>query len=75
MVDLEALDLELKAIRGFNQQMVFLSQLYPGLYLFVLTQTKQEETKNRFIEKCKTYENDPYRYSIYIHGYLIPWFD
>ena len=27
------------------------------------------------MQECKTYENDPYKYSLFVHGYLIPWYE
>ena len=50
VIDLEILDQELKDIQAYDQQMLFLSCLYPSLYLFVLTHTNQEEKKNLFME-------------------------
>ena len=30
---------------------------------------------HQYMQECKTYENDPYEYSLFVHGYLIPWYE
>ena len=33
------------------------------------------ERMHQYMQECKMYEDDPYKYSFYVHGYLIPWFE
>ena len=53
--------------------MTFLSQFYPGLYIFILQKLNMPTRQKHYMEVCKGYENDPVKYSLYIHGYIYPW--
>ena len=52
----------------------FLEQNYPCLYIYILKQRCQNRELTNYMTKCKQYENDVKKYSLYIHGYLLPWF-
>ena len=55
--------------------MNYLSQQYPCLYMFMLTFLKKPDQLKEYIENCKSYKDDLKNYSLFIHGYLIPWYD
>ena len=59
----------------FKQKMGYLSEEYPSLFIFILEFFDMTDRIEEYMTKCKVYENDPYRYSLYLHGYLLVWLD
>ena len=61
--------------------MQVLRQNYPGLYVYMLKFFDKGVELEQFTKKCKRYGNDrkhggdSYKYSLYIHCYLIPWLE
>ena len=55
--------------------MKYLSDEYPRLYLFILEYYNMNDRIDQYMAKCKAYENDHYKYSLYVHGYFLVWLD
>ena len=55
--------------------MVYLSEEYPRLYILILEFFGMTDRIEQYMSKCKAYENDRYKYSLYVHGYLFVWLD
>ena len=70
-----SIDIELKDLESVEQQMDHLSKFYPSLYIFILKSLHQSTKIKEYQLQYKSCENDPYKYSVYIHGYLLPWFE
>ena len=58
-----------------QQKMDYLSGTYPGLYIFILEFFQMKYKKKQYAIMCKSYEEDPYKYSLYVHGYFLVWLD
>ena len=59
----------------FGDRMRYLAQCYPGLYIHVLKSyfENSQAMIEAYMQSCKTFENDPENYSLYVHGYFLPW--
>ena len=64
-----------------QKKMDFLGEEYPSLHIFILEHLKMHSKIEQYMAMCKKYEvesslsNDATEnYSLYIHGYLLPWF-
>ena len=55
--------------------MDFLGNEYPSLFIFILASFDKTERIEKYMNKCKTYEEDRYKYSLYVHGYFLVWLD
>ena len=55
--------------------MDFLSETYPSLYIHILDHFGETDKVHKYMEKCKGYEKDYEKYSLYIHGYWLIWLD
>ena len=55
--------------------MSHLKRFYPSLYICVLQHLKRKDLLDKYMQECKEYINDSKKYSLFIHGYLIPWVD
>ena len=53
--------------------MKHLEQYYPCLYIYVIRKRGMDNELDRYMQECKKYENSNYNYSMYVHGYFIPW--
>ena len=53
--------------------MEYLSDEYPSLFVFILEQFEMRDRIEKYMAMCKTYENDPEKYTMYIHGYFLIW--
>ena len=74
-IDLEALKAELEPKMTQKKKMDYLSGAYPSLYILILKHFKMQERVEQYIAKCKEFENDKDKYSLYIHGYWLNWLD
>ena len=56
--------------------MWILDEFYPSLKIFILERFNQTKKLESYYQKCQEYqvEREFRDYSIYVHGYLIPWF-
>ena len=75
MIDLDTLQSELEEKLNEWEKKKYLSEAYPSLYILMLEQFKRADKIEQYMAQCKEFENDRIRYSLYIHGYLLPWFD
>ena len=66
---------KLDAVASNQLKMNLLSREYPSLYVFILESLNMFDKIEEYIAMCKTYEDDPEYYSLYIHGYLLIWHD
>ena len=48
---------------------------YPSLFIFILESFDKTERIDQYTNKCKAYEQDRYKYSLYLHGYFLVWLD
>ena len=55
--------------------MDYLSETYPRLFQLILVHLKMPDKVEEHMAKCKEFENDEDKYSLYIHGYLLAWFE
>ena len=55
--------------------MQYLSEEYPCLYVFILEHLGKKEEIDQYMTKCKAYEDNHLRYSLYVHGYFLVWLD
>ena len=62
-------------VRSLQQKMDFLSEEYPNLFIFILESFDMTDRKKLYMDKCKSYEYDPFKYSLYIQGYFNLWLD
>ena len=51
--------------------MDYLSQSYPSLFLLILEHLQMNDEIEQYMAKCKEFENDHEKYSLYVHGYLL----
>ena len=68
---------ELASQKTLKDKKIYLGDHYPSLYHFALKHFKQYKELKDYMQECKNLENFPgipIKYSLYIHGYLIPWF-
>ena len=66
-------DGKLIKITPFQQRMDYLSEAYPRLYIFILKYFDMNDKIEDYMTKCKSYEEDPNKYSLYVHGYFRVW--
>ena len=80
-IDLNLIKGELEEKENTQEKMQVLRQNYPGLYVYMLKFFDKGVELEQFTKKCKRYGNDrkhggdSYKYSLYIHCYLIPWLE
>ena len=74
-IDLDQIEEEIDTLKSLETRMVYLSQYYPGIYIFLLRHLNQGAMKiERYSIQCESYqfEDDLALYSLFIHGHLIP---
>ena len=59
----------------FQRKMDYLGEAYPRLFLFILDYFDMNDRIEQYMTKCKAFEKDPYKYSLYVHGYFLVWLD
>ena len=67
-----------EALKGhtiLKGKLKYLKKNYPCLAIFVLKGMGMDAEITKYMQECKTYERDFRRYSIYIHGYWLPWLE
>ena len=52
----------------------YLGERYPSVHIYVMTKLKMKQSLEKYINSCFKLENDYKEYSLYVHGYLLPWF-
>ena len=55
--------------------MDYLSVEYPSLYIHMLGSLDKPDKIEQYMAKCKEYEDHRGKFSLYIHGYFLPWLD
>ena len=55
--------------------MDFLSCTYPSLFIFMLEKFEMTDMIEQYMSKCKKHENNPEKFSLYVHGYFLVWLD
>ena len=73
-VDLRFVLRKLNDMETSAERILFLSQQYPCLYIHVLKKRGRIEEMVNYMQECKKLENDYKKFSLYLHGYLLPWF-
>ena len=63
----------LENFQSSSQIMDYLSQSYPSLYLLILEHLQMTDEIEKYMAKCKEYENDHEKFSLYVHGYFLAW--
>ena len=63
----------LKKIGDSEKRIEFLSQEYPGLYLYVMKERGMHKEVNDYMEKCKLLKDSYEKYSFFVHGYFLPY--
>ena len=66
---------QLLNLPSLSKRVSFLAEKCPSLCILVLKGLKRPKILDVYTESCKKREKDPYKYSLYVHGYLIPWFN
>ena len=51
----------------------FLGERYPDLCIFVMKKRGMQDELQEYMDRCRSYENDPERYTLYIRGYWLPY--
>ena len=74
-VDLDQLEVEISGFKTKRETSTYLSQNYPCLYIFVLNSLDMNDRVHKYMQDCKSFESDSLKYSIYVHGFFIPWLD
>ena len=64
---------ELSSMLDFDERIEYLGQHYPCLCIFVLKKRGMDKALKKYMEDCKLYENDHEKYSLYVHGWFLPW--
>ena len=77
MIDLDIVESKLEEIGHLplSQKVDILGNEYPRLFIFILESFDMTERIYEYMDKCKAYENDCYKYSFYVHGYFLVWLD
>ena len=57
-----------------EERIVYLEEQYPFLAILVMKKRGMKNRVDVYMEQCKTYRKNARKYSLYIHGYLLPWF-
>ena len=55
--------------------MRYLEKRYPCIAIWIYERLKFHHAIRRYMNDCKKYEEDPFNYTLYVHGYLIPHID
>ena len=74
-VNIDQVCQKLNELQDLSSEMTFLSEYYPCLYIYMLKHLNQEARLAQYMKQNESFENDPLKYSLRIHGYLIPWLD
>ena len=72
-IDLNTVEKELANKATRKLKMIFLAEEYPSLFVYMLGLYGKKDKIQKYMAKCKTFENNRDKYSIYIHGYLLIW--
>ena len=63
----------LAKIKTSNKRLGFLGEWYPCLCVFVMIRRGMENALLKYLADCKKFEDDFEKYSLYVHGFFIPW--
>ena len=74
-LDIASIDRQLKGISDSRKKMMHLQLNYPSIYIYILRKLfDREDEIQTFMEKCKKLKYSHHKdYSLYLHGYLIPY--
>ena len=72
---LDKLENELKKVKIYEEQLIYLSEFYPSLYIFVLRRLNWTAKLEEYMLICRKCMNDPEKYHYHVHGFFIPWLD
>ena len=62
-------------MKGFEEQLTYLGDFYPGLYVFVQRSLNHYARIEEYMLKCRKSINDPEKYDYHVYGFFIPWLD
>ena len=66
----------LDKIKTKQEKFNYLGEQYPCLLIFLLKKMGEKQLLENYMSHCKSYESDidDYEnYSLYVHGYFLPW--
>ena len=63
---------QLQKLRWVEDKEDFISKCYPEVYLAVLSRLNRVEDIAKYSDRCESLRDDPYNYSLYLHGFLLP---
>ena len=67
---------ELRAAKSRKEELDILRNKYTCLYLFALKALNRQREYDNFTNRCKKYrKGKPENYSVYVHGYFLPWLE
>ena len=75
VVDIDDVFLQLKEMNSSRERIEIFKKKYPCLYIFILSSNRKRVALTRYMEECKKEEDDFLNYTLYIHGYLLPWLE
>ena len=52
-----------------------MANFYPHIFSHLLSNLVETERLRQYTERCKLHEYDYNKYSLFVHGYLMPWFE
>ena len=62
----------LQTIKNNKEILDHLGKGYPALCIFIMEKRGMNKQLHQYMEKCKSLENDWKNYSLYVHGYWLP---
>ena len=74
-IDLGSIGEELNKYSNQKEKLEYLSHSYPCLYIFILKELNFTEKLEHYKLKCKGLEEVNHQYSLYVHGFLIPYLE
>ena len=67
---------ELKRFSSSNEKECFLMEHYPAVFILSFVHLKRSQELLQYSEYCRALQTgDPGEYSLYIHGFLLPWLE
>ena len=74
-IDLDRVESEIRKFESLQEVDEHLAWHYPTLHICLLQQRQEREKLEKYMDTCRWYAKDPYKFCLYIQGYFIPWLD
>ena len=74
-LDIGAFESDLKRRKQAADRELYIRDRAPQVYIYLLKSFfGQQQKVQEYLDYCKSFRDNPHKYSLYVHGYLLEWF-